>query len=124
MELCPSAKAVNMCVRDHDCTRYVQSGWFQMFMEREGYMTSEMVSEASLNGNIKLAHIGMWLKMTTMDETTEAAVMIANKACMDRREELIDAPLAATKPKSADTLSTFNAGNYLALRSSLGIDIS
>merc|ERR1719162_1422594 len=76
-ELCPGSKAVNNCVRNDDCTRYVQTGWFQMFMEREGYMTPEMIAEASLTGHLKLSHIGVWLKIDSLEETREAAVMIA-----------------------------------------------
>lgn len=124
IDLCPNTKTINSCVREQDCTRFVQSGWFQMYIERSGQVTTDMVAEAALTGNVKLAQVGLWVGVKTMAEAEEAAVAIADRACLDRRDELIDGPLADTKPKSADTLSSFNAANYLAMRSTLGIDIS
>merc|ERR1719261_274936 len=102
VELCPHTTAINECVRNRDCTRYVKSGWFGMFMEREGYMTHDTVVQAAQLPTVKLAHIGMWLKLATMEETEEAAVMIAQKTCMLRRDELIDAQLLALKPNKAE----------------------
>ena len=40
-----------------------------------------------------LAQVGLWVGVKTMAEAEEAAVAIADRACLDRRDELIDGPL-------------------------------
>lgn len=151
IEMCPFEKVVAPCVRENDCTMYGQAGWFQIYAERAGLASRQEIAERAMGGYLSRDDIGVWItrhsqsssnatnssvsaEPTTQNDENimlsvqnatveEAIVLIAQKSCLDRRQELIDGPQSEARAKKADTLGKFNSHNYNTFRIALGIDI-
>eukprot|EP00931_Biecheleriopsis_adriatica_P073719 TRINITY_DN47951_c0_g1_i1.p1 TRINITY_DN47951_c0_g1~~TRINITY_DN47951_c0_g1_i1.p1 ORF type:complete len:1270 (-),score=211.07 TRINITY_DN47951_c0_g1_i1:81-3404(-) len=121
---CPTSTVLQPCIVSDICFAVARSPWFVHHLLQNKLMTAEELARESLSTDIPIEKLAKWLGVETVGQAKEQILDIAQSACSEMYDELVDSPNSSLDSVVSDWAGKQHAAYYMEQMNKRNLNIS